>query len=474
MSGTTPNAFVSTRDYRDYQGFGTSGADEIQDLQKALSAGNDINNPGSAPGVGFPLRVESLESTLKNVTFEMDEIKLFKTIPKIPATNTVEEFNRLLSYSNAGSEEMDLGWMSEGDLPEEQDSTYERVAMLIKFLGATGRVTHVANTIKAAHGSVIATETMNKTMYLLQQLENSLFFGNSTLVPEQMDGLERLIDDGTNGDNVIDLRGAALTEDNMNDLMLRIRDNYGVGTDAYFNTGPFADFSKAAYERQRFAVAPEPGVLGAKVTQFQSQHGMLNLHDSTFIREGRVAAANGVGVVSKRPVAPTTDTLAAGATAGSEFVVADNGTYSYRVVAGNKYGRSTPVDVGAQAVVAGDGVTFNINDGGNGTTYYEIYRTVAGAAIATATSVIKVARTAATQVFTDLNADLPGTSKGFVLMQNQRSLAWAQLLPMTRIPLAAIDTSIRWAQVIYGAIKLYAPRKNLVVKNIGRAAGSLP
>ena len=31
----------------------------------------------------------------QRLTFEMDEIKLFKSIPKVPATNTVEEFNRL-------------------------------------------------------------------------------------------------------------------------------------------------------------------------------------------------------------------------------------------------------------------------------------------------------------------------------------------------------------------------------------------
>ena len=58
-------------------------------------------------------------------------------------------------------------------------------------------------------------------------------------------------------------------------------------------------------------------------------------------------------------------------------------------------------------------------------------------------------------------------------MQNMRSFSWSQLLPMTRIPLAAIDTSIRWAQVIYGGIKMYSPGKNLIFKNCGRASGSL-
>jgi hypothetical protein len=101
----------------------------------------------------------------------------------------------------------------------------------------------------------------------------------------------------------------------------------------------------------------------------------------------------------------------------------------------------------AVVVAAGDGVTFTLSDGGQGTTFYEIYRSAAGAAQATAQLMVRVARTGATQVVTDLNADIPGTSTGFVLMQNQRSFSWSQLLPMTRIPLAAIDTSIRWAQV---------------------------
>ena len=58
-------AFVSAQDYRDYGGMGTSsGPGEIADLHKALSAAQDVNDPGVAPGVGFPLRTESLEATL--------------------------------------------------------------------------------------------------------------------------------------------------------------------------------------------------------------------------------------------------------------------------------------------------------------------------------------------------------------------------------------------------------------------------
>jgi len=458
---------------RDYNGFGASSPDEIAELRKALYAGNAVTDPGVAPGEGFPLRPQSLESTLKNLTFEMDEIKLFKTIPKVQATNTVEEFNRLLSYGKAGTRRFNLGWMPEGDLPEEEDSTYQRVPVLVKFLGITGRVTHVANVIRAAHGNVIAMETMNKTMELLKMLENALFFGDSSMIPEQIDGLEKLILDGA-PQNVIDLRGASLTEENLNDVLLLIRDNFGVATDGYFATGAFSDLAKQVYDRQRFAYAPAPGVLGATVTAFQGQNGRINLHDHVFIQAGQLGLDAGLGRTDRRPLAPTiTVAPAAGANAASKFVAGDAGTYIYKVVAINRYGMSVPVTSAAVAVVAGDAVTFTIQDGGQAPTAYEIYRSDKNGAAATAKMATRVARTGATQVVTDLNGDIPGTTKGFVVMQNQQSFSWSQLLPMTRIPLATIDTSIRWAQVLYGAIKMYAPAKNVVLKNIGRAAGSL-
>jgi hypothetical protein len=467
-------SFVSAQDYRDYSGYGNVQAPgDIADLHKALSAGSAVNDPGVAAGVGFPLRTESLEATLKNLTYEMDEIKLFKSIAKVPASNTVEEFNRLIAYGEGGARSFNQGFFSEGGLPEEQDSTYERVTVLIKYLGVSGRVTHVANTIRAAHGNVIALETMNKTMELLRNLENALFFGDSSLIPEQWDGIFKLVEDGA-PDNVIDLRGGPLTEEALNDFLLIIRENFGMATDCYFGTGPFADLAKQVYDRQRFAYAPAPGVLGATVTAFQGQHGRVNLHDHVFITPGALARAGGLGKADRRPLAATISVApAAAANPASQFAAADAGTYFYQVVAGNKFGLSTPLNSASVAVAAGDQVTFTVVDGGQDTTFYEIYRTDPGAAVATSRLVTRVPRTAGAQVITDQNADLPGTTKGFCLMQNQRSFSWSQLLPMTRIPLAAIDTSIRWAQVIYGAIKMYTPTKNLVIKNIGRASGSL-
>jgi hypothetical protein len=138
------NAFVSWRDYEGLSGFGAASASDVQDLRKALSAGQDVNAPAVAAGEGFPLRIESLERTLKVVTYRMDDVRLWRNITKLPAYNTVEEYNRLRSYGSGEG----TAFISEGDLPETDDSTYSREFTIIKYLGTTRSVTHVMSLVR--------------------------------------------------------------------------------------------------------------------------------------------------------------------------------------------------------------------------------------------------------------------------------------------------------------------------------------
>jgi len=137
MSGTN---MVSWKDYEGVEGFGATTQEDVSDLKKALAAGQDQNPPGSVvAGDGFALRVESLERTLKNTTFKMEHIRFFKALTKMAAYNTVEEYNQIQSY---GDNE-DNGWVAEGELPNSDDSKYERKFSVVKYLGTTRSVTHV-------------------------------------------------------------------------------------------------------------------------------------------------------------------------------------------------------------------------------------------------------------------------------------------------------------------------------------------
>lgn len=81
---------VSWKDYDGVEGFGSASQSDVDALNKALAAGQEINPPGSiVAGDGFALRVESLEKTLKVTTFKMEHIRLWKNVPKLAAYNTV-------------------------------------------------------------------------------------------------------------------------------------------------------------------------------------------------------------------------------------------------------------------------------------------------------------------------------------------------------------------------------------------------
>jgi len=495
----SPGASVSWSDYEglanagglhvdgnDLVGGGASAAD-IEALNKALTAGSDIANPGSSAGEGFPLRVESLDQTLFSTTYKATDIKFWKALYKDPAYNTVEEFNRLESYGSG-----DAAYIGEGDLPTEDDSTYSRQYTKIKFLGTTRRVTHVMSVLRAAHGDAVARETVNGTLWLLRQLERGLFEGNDELIDIQFDGLEKLLisaygstalDDGQlsgyeDDVNVIDMRGDALSEDHVTDMTERLvsEPNYGSPSDLWTTTGPVKDLSKIMYPKERYD-QPQPsasGVAGIAIKAIRTPFGDINLNPDIFVPDSRTPAADGVGKAALRPRAPTisvapTSPVYAGSNT-TYFGTADAGTYYYKVCAGSRYGKSEPTTSASIAVSSGDDVRFTVVDNGPNTSYYEISRSNMDGAASTCKSIFRVARSAASQVIIDLNRFLPNTSKAYMLSQTSEVLKWKQLAPFTKIPLATIDTSLRWMQVLYGALQVMKPLQCGMFINVGKLA----
>jgi hypothetical protein len=203
--------------------------------------------------------------------------------------------------------------------------------------------------------------------------------------------------------------------------------------------------------------------------------GPIMFNPDVFVEFGGLPSATAIGDAAKRPstpieaVGPTTP-----ADAASQFGASDAGDYFYKVVGINRYGKSAPLTVtGPVTVAAGDKVTFGIGDGATLPTAYEIYRTAKNGAVGTAKLAFTIARTGATTTLNDFNGDLPGTSTAFLIQQNIEFFGFKQLAPFVKIPLATIDTSIRWMQLLYGALTVYAPGKAVMYKNVGRAPASV-
>jgi hypothetical protein len=468
------NAHVSWRDYEGLDGFGTASQADVADLRKALAANQDVANPGVSAGEGFPLRIESLERTLKVVTYRMDDVRLWKNVTKLPAYNTVEEYNRLREYGSGDG----TAFIAEGDLPESDDSTYSREFTIIKYVGTTRSVTHVMSLVRPAHGPVVAQETVNGTAWLLRQVERALFFGDSTLIPVQWDGLRKLITDGAPAANIIDLRGEPLSEDILNDgaLTVKTTPNYGRPTDLYCADGAYSDLAKSFYPAERYPIPPggwQDGMVGLSIRGFHSMVGPVMFNPDVFVDFGAAAGA-AVGDAAKRPSTPTEDSAPAASGSGSQFEASDVGDYEYQVVAVNRYGKSAALDLtGPVTVALNEQVDFDIGYGAVAPTALEIYRSAKDGAIGTSLLMVTSAFGTDPTTFTDTNADLPGMSPAFLIQQNVEFFSFKQLAPFVKIPLATIDTSIRWMQLLYGGLTVYAPGKAVIFKNVGRAVGSV-
>jgi hypothetical protein len=466
---------VSFSDYDGIEGYGSVQQQEVVDLNKALTAGQDIAAPTVAAGEGFPLRVESLENTLKTVTFTAKEIVFWKAIPKIPAYNTVEEHNQI---SNYGSNE-DSGFIPEGALPESDDSTYERKYAVVKFLGTTRSVTHVMSLVRPAHGNVIANETVNGTLHLLRILEKALYYADSSLSAVQFDGFNKLITDNADSDHVLDLRGAPLTEDILSDAVSTVRTSYGFPTHLHLNHKTKSELTKTFFPKERHnTFTDNSGIIGNNITGFTSESGIVQFVSNTFLTGNTLTPnAAAIGDATKIPGTPAIATITPTGTDAPLFTADDAGDYYYSVAACNRYGRSISVAYGSPTAVSVAvtqhvpiPVTPSTSGGAGATEWYEVYRTKKNGASGTQKLILRVANAEGTgqQTITDSNTSLPDTTNALLLQQNIDSLSFKQLAPMVKIPLATIATAIRWCQVLYGVPVLYAPNKNFLFKNVGK------
>lgn len=459
---------VGLSDYEGLTGFGLLPASETEEIHKALSAGSQSprHDGGSA------LRVESLEATLRILTFSQGHVKLWKDIPKLPAYSTSEEYTVQTSYGGENGP-----FTKEGELPQVQDAAYERRVELIKFLGTQREVTHPATLVRNAYGNIIARETQNGAIWLMERMERNLFRGQASVIPECFDGVDEQIlrDPFASANNVLDLRGGPITEDVIEEATNIVVENYGLSSALYLAPRAHSDMSKQFYSRQRGTFGQRDGTIGYSAKMMETNAGDIALRGNIFLRSGKnngVKTAPASATSVRAPSAPITGAFGvAGANAGSLFTAADAGTYQYRVTAINRFGESAYLqETGGVAVVAGDGVTLTITDGGGAdvATGYRLYRSRVGGAAGTEQMLLDIPRPsgAATTTFVDVNQFLPGTSRAYMLQMNLQSMSFRQLAPMMKIPLATLAASIRWMQLLYGTPIVYAPRKNLILLNV--------
>lgn len=466
---------------------GEMGMDAVQELQKALTAGygTDVSQLAG----GGALRIQSLDKTMMATIQENKHFRLFNELAKSGATATVDEWTEQSSIGGflGGSTNTETGTIAEST------GSYARRVGQVKYL-MTRRQVSLVVTLGNNLASAEAVEQQAGAKQLLTDAEFLAFEGDSSVVPTEFDGIAAQMYAGVNDgsidtDNVLDAEGQSLASINLiNKAAAQITSygNFGTPTHIFMSQMTQADFDTGLDPAFRVPLTDVAGggiSLGAPVKGIRTSWGDIATMPDVFVRDGAQMIPfqlQKAGTVSLAALATANDVFkpqsVSGATASdtaSKFGSTHAGNYYYLVTGVNAAGQSTGLVSSVVAVSAGQKVTLSIGASAGGTeTGYVIYRSRLNGtnAVSDFRQMARVAKAnGGTTTYVDLNREIPGTSKAYILnlSKGDQAIAWRQLLPMLKFPLyPTVSAVIPWAQLMFGYLRMTKRRHHVVIKNV--------
>ena len=441
-------------------GYGELHAESLQNLQKALTAGSGVD-AASFTG-GRALTPESLEKTLVNVLATQKEAVLFQMLKHTPISGPVHQWNY---RDDVGA--VDGAWVPEGGDSEDTDQTIARQYMTAKYLQTRRQVTIQAASTNMLENAM-AIEQNAGMLWLVQNIERGLFYGNEDYNAYQPNGLIKQIPSS----NVIDMRGGLASsstfEEKMEEAARIIRDSFGQANTMLTSTKIMQDVQALLRDRIRFQAGSTTG--NAIFDKYPTIFGELNLKADVFIQEGAIPAAS--SLTTKRPGAPTLGSESTPVSdTGYAFDADSAGDYVYKVVAVNRYGDSAASsELVITSVADGDMVQFTITEGDPAATAFKIYRSKKGGVTGAEVRYMEtVARTGASQVYKDDNSELPGCSDVFILTVDPLydAIEWFQFLPAMKFDLYPTNAAVYpFLMLVFGGLALKKPTQHVRIKNV--------
>jgi hypothetical protein len=413
-------------------------AEDAQELLKTLTAGSFQTDVAQLQG-GEAVRIESLDRVIKAITIDNKDFRLWNNLMKHQALNPVDQWIDKTQASIAKF--IGSAFIGETDAIPQNSADYARRTAFVKYMSTLREISVVQLTQRNVI-DVEADENYNAGLELLQSTEWANFFGNSVVVPEEFDGLERTLEVNA-PQNIRDLAGSsdvsALYAE-ITDLQATVRKfgNFGVLTDMYHGTFVQSDLDNLLLQAYRVSQNPNGTdvLLGAPVLGIRTSFGDIGMNPdvitgSRFDQEPMDATA---GLASSTdPTPPASVTVgAASSDPDSKFKAEHAGTYYYRVASINKNGESTLVngDTG-QAIAAGESVQLSIvvstNDDETGYAIYRSRKDVDPAADKTDLRLVRrIAKATSPTLWKDQNAYVPGSETIFLVNHNPGHDAIAQ------------------------------------------------
>lgn len=478
------------------EGFMGSQADGQAELIKAMQAGQITGRDTTGQFLTQePLKVESLEKTLKLLEFRTQDIKLWNAVPKMTAYNTVEEFLQLSSY---GAERG--GFYDEGELSDTEDSKYVRRAELVKYMQVTGEVTLQAQMVRS-YVDAMRKETENKMMWIMRLADKALTKGDSSIIAQEFnsfykqhasigsttDFLYSTFEDYYNSGIVIDLRGKSLKQEDVETAAVAVDANYGTATDLFAPTTVVSSLSQDYYQRQRIILDGSKafnGTIGVTPKVISTTLGDINLNADKFMKADLSKNTLTAATSSKAPTAAASISVASAADVKAKYSgTGEVGDCFYAVSTINRYGESA-LTAYATAVTIAAGNRYDITitpaASANPIQGYVIYRTkITNAATPAGLEFFPLFKVSTSDLASgyngagagkigDLGYFLPDTEQAFVTQMDEEVLSFKQLAPMSKLDLAVLSMSRRFICFAFGTPNLYSPKKFVRFINVGK------
>lgn len=448
---------------------------DVAELRKALEAGYGTDT-AQLQGAGA-LRIQSLDRTMFATIQENRHFALFNELQKTNATATVDEWTEQSGVGGflGGSTNTEAGVIANAQ------GQYQRRVGMVKYLMTRREVSFVAQ----LQGSIVeaeAIEAQNGALQLLTDAEFLCFEGDSTVVPTEFDGIAAQIASLDSADHIIDAGAQPLNKIDLIDRAAAVISgfgNFGTPTHLFASQLIQSDLNTGLDPAFRVMLTGNPTeiMLGAPVKGISTSWGDIKTVADVFIRDERqqrpfeldypqVAAANNF-----KPQAVTAVADANGG-ASSAWYAPHAGNYYYAVAGVNANGQSQALVTTQVAVAAGGKVTLTIDRSAAGTeTGYVIYRGRLNGTnkLDDLRFMTRIPATGSQTVFIDLNRDIPGTSKAYLLNMSpaQGAITWRQLLPMAKFPLYPTNAAtIPWAQLLFGYLRLAKRKHHVLIKNV--------
>jgi hypothetical protein len=452
-------------------------------LRKALEAGSYDVTP-SLSIQGSSLQRENLDAVMKSVTFDDKHFVLQQVLESEVCKSTTPQFTRTLSVGNMSS-----AAQYEGGVGEEDTGDYARIVVPMAYYAQVRKVTLVADMVETFDGVKNSDrEAMASAKIIAGNVELDLFRGKADFsnagafdgnplsiaaIPNML-GLdpqirmaesERTAQDaslqayGSQGTNLVTV-GGTVSQTNVANLSTRTTMAFGNPTHLYLDPYSLQQYNLNLYtSNQRFVWGGQaPDATGTDLRRQLVSDGQIQLTSCRFL-------AGRTGINPTRSGAPAVPASASGSASGTDGSIAA-GTYIYRVSAVNERGESALTTSAGVSVSATNHVALTIGAPASGTyRYFNVFRTAAGGAAATAKFIGRViAAASGNTTFTDLGSVSPGFVTGFMVQHD--SMAIKEMHPYARMKLAVPALYTPEACFRFCCLAVYQPRFNGLLLNI--------